>query len=170
MTDLSFWFLASRFAAKSGDLEATRVIADLLDAGDREELLDWLLRNLSFELSSWLFQQGIDVNPTYNVFRIAAERYGRFPERLEGMLARWDVDQDRKTPGGKTLVDLALDSMTKDIKGNMTARILKRFVRTAAAAIRPQVLQNSDIVGVELPTPITGIILQFVRLKNENPK
>ena len=117
-----------------------------------------------------MFQQGIDVNPTYNVFRIAAERYGRFPERLEGMLARWDVDQDRKTPGGKTLVDLALDSMTKDIKENMTARILKRFVRTAAAAIRPQVLQNSDIVGVELPRPITGIILQFVRLKNENPK
>ena len=128
-------------------------------------------------MSSLLLQQGIDANPTYEVFRKAARVYGSFPERLKWMLSRWDVDQDRKTPEGKTLVDLAVDSMTTDIKEDMTARILKQAVRTATAAIQPQVweekeevLRDSDIVGVELPKTITGIILQFVRLKNKTPE
>ena len=129
------------------------------------------LRLMSLETVKWLVQKGIDINPTFQDFRQSAEVFGRCPEPLAWLVARWDMDTDRKTLGGRTLVDVVKESMIADIEENLTAPILKRFERKATAALQPQVWKEKEvelmfpnIAGVELPEDLARTILQFVRL------
>jgi len=132
------------------------------------------IRYLGLKTAQRLVEEGNVFNPTYEDFRIAAARMQRSPGLFEWMLARWDVDINRKTPDDKTVVDLAFRSMTEDVGENLTSPILKRFVHaglgTFVRAIQRQVweekekaLMDSTIVGIELPKAITETILQFLR-------